>query len=86
MTPKGPPPPPPVNPVIRHVARLASPEPWPPPELDDGTTYTRSEVLVLIAVTRQTNGELGGRDWAVAMLTQYDANTREREADARIGR
>lgn len=75
MPPRGAPPPPPTNPAIKFAARLASPEVWPGPDLDDGSkTYTRSEVLRIVSVVRQTTGDIGGREWAVAMLDEYDAS------------
>lgn len=69
------PPPPPRSPAIKLAARLAAPEMWPGADLDDGSkTYTRSEVLRIVSVVRQTTGDIGSREWAVAMLDEYDAS------------
>lgn len=51
------------------------PRPW-PDEHDDGTkTYTRAEVLVMVAQARSVGPferDEDGRRWAVVMLDTYD--------------
>ena len=72
--------------LIEHIAKrpVERPTPLDPPTSplawtephENGKTYTRSEVLNLIEATRhQSTGEAAAREWAIAMLDIYDADS-----------
>lgn len=57
-----------------HITELPLPIPW-TAEHDDGSqTYSRAQVLDLIATARhQSANDPGAREWALVMLDTYDA-------------